>query len=58
VKLTNHLHPVPRSKNTPSWRGAQLKHRDLLLLYLGDTEENHEEIQLVVHSVCSKRTTP
>jgi hypothetical protein len=35
VKLTTHLHLVPRSKcvelhstNTPSLRGAQLKHRD------------------------------
>jgi hypothetical protein len=34
VKLTTHLHLVPRSKlyfhspNTPSWRCAQLKHRD------------------------------
>jgi hypothetical protein len=37
VKLTAHLHLVPRSRmrgaipplpNTPSWRGAQLKHRD------------------------------
>jgi hypothetical protein len=37
VKLTTHLHLVPGSKkrgaipplpNTPSWRGAQLKHRD------------------------------
>jgi hypothetical protein len=37
VKLTTHLRLVPRSKNewsytstpnTPSWRGAQLKHRD------------------------------
>jgi hypothetical protein len=35
VKLTTYLHLVPRSKdvwscppNTPSWRGAQLKHRD------------------------------
>jgi hypothetical protein len=37
VKLTAHLRLVPRSRmreaiphspNTPSWRGAQLKHRD------------------------------
>jgi hypothetical protein len=37
VKLITHLHLVPRSRmrgiyphslNTPSWRGAQLKHRD------------------------------
>jgi len=37
VKLTTHLHLVPRSRirrtipplpNTPSWRGARLKHRD------------------------------
>jgi hypothetical protein len=37
MNLTTHLHLVPRSKNewrlpplpnTPSWRGAQLKHRN------------------------------
>jgi hypothetical protein len=37
MKLTTHLHLVPRSRmlgtilplpNTPSWRGAKLKHRD------------------------------
>jgi hypothetical protein len=37
VKLTTHLHQVPRTKmrevipllpSTPSWCGAQLKHRD------------------------------
>jgi hypothetical protein len=30
VKLTTYLHLVPRSKNVPSWRNAQLKkhHRD------------------------------
>jgi hypothetical protein len=37
VELTTHLHLVPRARtrggippfpNTPSWRGAQLKHRD------------------------------
>jgi hypothetical protein len=32
VKLTTHLHLLPRLKNdypnTPSWRGAQLKHSD------------------------------
>jgi hypothetical protein len=43
VKLTNHLHLVPRSRmhgaippfpNTPSWCGAQLKHRDNFTFYL------------------------
>jgi hypothetical protein len=43
VKLTTHLHLVPRSKmlsavpplpNTPSWRGAQLKHRDYITFTL------------------------
>jgi hypothetical protein len=44
VKLTTHLHLVPRSKNAssytstppnkPSWRGAQLKHRDNFTLTL------------------------
>jgi hypothetical protein len=38
VKLTNHLHLVPRLRmrgaipslpNTPSWRRAQLKHSDM-----------------------------
>jgi len=28
VELTTHLHVVPRSKNTPSWRGAQLKGKE------------------------------
>jgi len=36
MKLTTHLHPMPRSRmrgaippflDTPSWRGAELKHR-------------------------------
>jgi hypothetical protein len=43
VKLTSDLHLVPRSRirgaipplpNTPSWRGAQLKHRDNFTLGL------------------------
>jgi heme/copper-type cytochrome/quinol oxidase subunit 2 len=43
VKLTTHLHPVPRSKNewrytstpnTPSWRGAQFKHRDFTFIII------------------------
>jgi hypothetical protein len=25
---------VPRSENTPTWRGAQLKHRDNFTVYL------------------------
>jgi hypothetical protein len=44
VKLTTHLHLVPKSRmrgsipplpTTPSWRGAQLKNRDnLTLIYI------------------------
>jgi hypothetical protein len=38
VKLTTHLHLVPRSKNanTPSWLGAQLKRKEnfTFLLYV------------------------
>jgi hypothetical protein len=42
AKLITHLHLVPRSRtreaipshpNTPSWRGAQLKHRDNFTFY-------------------------
>jgi hypothetical protein len=42
-KVTTHLHLMPRSRNcgtipplphTPSWRGAQLKHRDKFNSYL------------------------
>jgi hypothetical protein len=43
VKLTTHLHLVPKSRmrgatppllNTPSWRGAQLQHRDNFTFHL------------------------
>jgi hypothetical protein len=42
LKLTTHLHLVPRSRmrgaipplpNTPPWRGAQLKHRDFTFTF-------------------------
>jgi len=51
MKLTTHLHPVPRSKNawsytstpnTPSWRGAQLrKAQGQLYIYLTTNSEIH-----------------
>jgi hypothetical protein len=46
VKLTTHFHLVPRLRmrgaipllpNMPSWRDAQLKHRDIFTFYLEPT---------------------
>jgi hypothetical protein len=63
VKLTIHLHLLLRSRsvelylpstNTPSWRGAQLKHRDSFSTLLYNTlirkvQENEEILMMIVY---------
>jgi hypothetical protein len=71
MKLTTHLHLVPRSKewvelylyslNTPPWRGAQLKHRDnftftFRLLFIGFTVETLFATVLGLINASNKRT--
>jgi hypothetical protein len=55
VKLTTHLHVVPRSKNewnhtstpdTPSWRGALLRHRDNFTFYSLDSRLREPQEQI------------
>jgi hypothetical protein len=66
VKLTTHLHLVPRSK-TPSWRGVRLKHRDnftftftftLLLVWVWNFFSHSEGTERVEdswkHNTCNK----
>jgi len=68
VKLATHIHLVPRSRmrgaipplsTTPSWRGAQLQHRDNLTvvqLMAHFMKGNLSELELF-QAIASKRRT-
>jgi hypothetical protein len=61
VKLTTHLHLVPRSRihgaipplsNTSSWRGAQLKHRDFTFTFILSLYMGKEFLPTDLHKEC------
>jgi hypothetical protein len=66
VKLTTYLHPVrwsimrgaiPLLPNTPSWRGAELKHRDYLTYIRGPFAKFVESTNYSESELCGGAVT-